>query len=78
MDIITFERMCQQGENHSYICSLIREDLIVEFITYVNKVNYPLDSIIDKSFFETNDFLIGKQPTLIEYAALAQFKSYNI
>ena len=49
---------------------MIREDSIEEFITYDNKNDYPLNSYIKESIFETNDFLIKhKKTTLIEYAA---------
>ena len=57
------------GENEDYICKLIREDLIEEFIVYVNKHNYLLDSKIKESIFETNLFLLKNPPTLIEYSA---------
>ena len=67
-DIKTFEKKCQKGENDSFICGLIREDLIDEFVIHVNKTNYPLNSTIDDSIFECNFFLINKNPTLIEYA----------
>ena len=30
------------GENPDYISKLIRDDSVEEFITYVNKTNYPL------------------------------------
>ena len=44
--------------------------LIEEFIIYVNKNDYPLNSYIKKSIFETNDFLIKHNETrLIEYTA---------
>ena len=71
------------GENENYICKLIREDLIEEFVTYVNHTNYPLDSEIKKSFYETNSFLIEREPKLIEYAAffgafqICQFLKYK-
>ena len=57
------------GENDSYICSLIRQDLVEKFIEFVNRTNLPLSSKIKQSIFETNHFLIGKEPSLIEYAA---------
>lgn len=59
----------KKGENESYICSLIRNDLVEEFISYVNKTNYPLSSEIEKSIFETNSFLFDRKTTLIEYSA---------
>ena len=57
------------GENDDLICKMIREDLIDEFISHVNKMDTPLQSTIKPSIFETNSFLAKKQPTLIEYAA---------
>lgn len=57
------------GENDDEICYLIRKDLIDEFISYVKKNNYPLNSKINQSIFETNNFLLKNEPTLIEYAA---------
>ena len=56
------------GENDHYICQLIRKDLIDEFTDYVNRNNYPLNSKIVISIYETNSFLIKEKPTLIEYA----------
>ena len=63
-----FAEKCRIGENDSYICSLIRKDSIDEFVIYTNKNNIPLSNCIKKSKFETNPFLISKNPTLIEYA----------
>ena len=66
------------GENESYICKMIRDDNVVEFITYVNKNNISLNSTIQTSIYETNSFLLKQQSvlrrnddgvTLIEYAA---------
>ena len=65
-----FENNRQEGENDSYLCSLIRQDSVKEFITYINRTNYPLSSSISPSIFETNSFLIeNKNITLIEYSA---------
>ena len=65
-----FKEIRQEGENNSYISNLIRNDSIKEFIIYLNKNNISLSkTTIKKSIFETNSFLIEKQPTLIEYAA---------
>ena len=64
-----FEEKRKRGENDNYICELIQKDSIEEFIIYINKVNFPLKSTIDRSIYETNSFLIEKVPTLIEYAA---------
>ncbi|KAK8882992.1 hypothetical protein M9Y10_045639 [Tritrichomonas musculus] len=65
-----FEVKRQIGENDSYICWLIRNDSIEEFVTYVNQANVPLSSKIEQSIYETNDFLIKREETtLIEYSA---------
>ena len=68
-EIEKFEEKCRIGENDSYICSLIRQDSVEEFITYINRTMTPLSSHIQPSIFESNLFLIGKKPTLIEYAS---------
>lgn len=49
---------------------IIRQDMIEEFIIYVNKTNYQFDSAINESIYETNYFLSkNKKTTLIEYSA---------
>ncbi|KAK8885116.1 hypothetical protein M9Y10_044245 [Tritrichomonas musculus] len=79
----TFEKNRQTGENESIICELIRNDSVEEFISYVTKVNFDLNYSIKPSIFETNSFLIGKNPKLIEYSAfygsiqILQFLSRN-
>ena len=58
------------GENETYICHLIRQDLVKEFIVYINRYNISLSSKIKQSIFETNQLLIEKEKVnLIEYAA---------
>ena len=64
-----YEKNRKIGENDSYICQLIRNDSIKEFIIYITKNNIKLTSEIKESIFETNTFLLNKKPTLIEYAA---------
>ncbi|KAK8837880.1 hypothetical protein M9Y10_035821 [Tritrichomonas musculus] len=65
-----FEIKRQTGENDSYICELIRNDNVEEFCAFCNRSNLSFSqTIIDNSDFETNSFLIGKKPSLIEYAA---------
>ena len=72
-----YENKRQEGENDSYICSLIRQDSVEEFISYMNRNNFSLSSKIYHSIFETNSFLIEKKnTTLIEYAAF--FGSFQI
>lgn len=64
-----FDEKRRKGENDSYICTLIQNDSIVDFITYVNKNGIALDSKIQPSIYETNQFLIENEPTIIEYSA---------
>ena len=44
VNIQLFENRIKQGENDSQICTLIRQDLIEDFIKYVNKTNLSLCS----------------------------------
>ena len=82
-DISEFEAKCREGENDGYICSLIRKDSVVEFISHVNRANIPLSSRIKPSIFETNSFLIRRNTNLAEYAAffgsiqIIQYLKYN-
>ncbi|KAK8848111.1 hypothetical protein M9Y10_019167 [Tritrichomonas musculus] len=71
-----FKKVREIGENESLICQMIRNDAIDDFIDYVDQSNVSLSKVITPSIFETNSFLIGKMPTLIEYAAF--FGSYQI
>lgn len=65
-----YEEKRHLGENESYICTLIRNDSIVEFISYVNKMRFSLESVIKRSVFETHKFLIENESTSFnEYAA---------
>ena len=65
----TFKEKVQKGENDSYICSLIREDSIEEFVSHISRLNISINSKIKPSIFETNYFLLTHTPSLIEYAA---------
>ncbi|KAK8871663.1 hypothetical protein M9Y10_007401 [Tritrichomonas musculus] len=65
----SFDQKRKIGENDSHISELIRNDQVGEFISYVNIRNLPLINKIKPSMFETNPFLINKEPTFIEYAA---------
>ena len=64
-----FEKRRKNGENDLFICELIRNDSIIEFIKYINQTNFPINNKIGFSIYETNSFLNNKNPTLIEYAA---------
>lgn len=57
------------GENDNYICKLIREDSIQEFVCYMNLNNIQFSSNIEQSEFETNRLLMKSDVSLIEYAA---------
>ena len=64
-----FEQKRKIGENDNYICQLIQNDSINEFVIYLNKTNLPLTSKIELSIFETNTYLLNNHPTLIKYSA---------
>ncbi|KAK8837055.1 hypothetical protein M9Y10_037104 [Tritrichomonas musculus] len=68
-DMNLFEQKRKIGQNDSEICRLIRNDSIDDFIKFVNQNNYPLDYEIEKSIYETNNYLTYCFPTLIEYSA---------
>lgn len=59
----------EKGENESQLCQIIRSDSIDDFIIYVNRTNLSLNSTIKTSEFETNQLLLTRPPTLIEYAS---------
>lgn len=42
---------------------------LLYYITYVNQNEFPLNSRIENSHFESNLFLLKRHPTLIEYAS---------
>ena len=69
LGIETFQKYCLRGENESYLCQLIRQDSINDFISYVSKHEIELDSNVNYSNFETNTFLKANDAKLIEYAA---------
>lgn len=71
-----FEEKRQEGENDSLIAKYIRNDMLHEFVTYVtiNKYSHK----IQESVYETNPFLLDKEPSLIEYAAFfGSLKIFN-
>lgn len=53
-----YDETRKSGENNDDVCRMIRNDSVEEF-----------NSIIKYSHFESNKFLIDKEPTLIDYAA---------
>lgn len=65
-----FEFDREKGQNDDYICHLIRNDIIDEFISYSGRSLLKLTYQIKPSIFETNLFLLKhKKVTLIQYAA---------
>lgn len=73
-----FDKKRHEGENDAFICSLIREDSIKEFVQHVNQAHISLNSDINNSLFETNQFLLENTPTLIEYSAFfGSIKIFN-
>ena len=64
-----YEKNRKQGENDDIVCQMIQKDSIDEFISFINQNNYSLKTQIEYSYFETNSFLIDRNPTLIEYSA---------
>lgn len=64
-----YDEKRERGENGHYICHIIQNDFIDEFVSYVNQQCVPLSSTIKPSIFETNLFLLKQtNTTLIEYA----------
>ena len=61
-----------EGENNSYICSLIGQESVDYFISHIKRYNISPSSEILTSNFATNPFLINnKKTTLIEYLAFS-------
>lgn len=67
-DFSEYEKNRKIGENHNYICKLIRMDSVKEFISYSNKNNISPDSRIPESIYETN-WHISEYTSIIEYVA---------
>lgn len=66
---VSFNIKRKLGENDNYICEIIQNDSINEFTSFVEEKKLNLNSTIEKSIFETNPFLLNRNPTLIEYSA---------
>ena len=64
-----YEEKRLKGENDSYLCELIRNDDVENFIVYINKNNISLSMTIENSIYETNSIFEYNQPKLIEYSA---------
>lgn len=75
----TFNEKRRKAENEHKLCELIREDSIVDFISYINLHSIQINSYIPESIFETNRFLLDKYPSMIEYSAfVVQLEFSNI
>ena len=55
------------GENESYIYKMIRDDNVIVFITYDNRNNISLNSMIQASIYETNSLWLKKQSEYNNY-----------
>ena len=64
-----FDENRKKGENQSPLACFIRNDSISDFITYIKRNEISLKATIETSIYETNQFLIDRTPTLIEYSA---------
>ncbi|KAK8860607.1 hypothetical protein M9Y10_012272 [Tritrichomonas musculus] len=64
-----YDEKRRKGENDNYVCELIRNDNIEEFVIYCAKNSNPFYMTIKPSIYETNSFLEDKEPKLIEYSA---------
>lgn len=71
-----FDELRRTGEDHKYICQLIREDSLSDFISYTTRQDIDLTNNIKRSNFDTNNFLFHEEYNLIDYAAF--FGSINI
>lgn len=59
-----------QGENETKIAQLIRKDDLTEFLEYINTNKIKINSKIrSDSPFETNFYLLDREPILLEYSA---------
>ena len=68
-DFEQFNEKRKLGENDEYICQLMRDDNIDEFISYVNQNCINLTSFIESSIFETNPSLLKEKISLFNYSA---------
>lgn len=71
-----FEEMRKKRIYDDILLQLLQNDVIDDFIKYVGQNSINLNMTIKPSYIETNQFLIDKNPSLIEYAAF--FGSINI
>lgn len=71
-----FLKLRKIGENEDHVCQLIRNDSLEEFISYTEKNKVSLTTHLKTSIFETNNYLLKRQPSLIQYSAF--FGSFHI
>lgn len=64
-----FEKLRQNGENEEEICRIIRNDSISDFTSHVSNEKRNIFEPIRRSIFETNNLLLKRDSSLIEYAA---------
>ncbi|KAK8864912.1 hypothetical protein M9Y10_010439 [Tritrichomonas musculus] len=64
-----FETSRQKGENDDILSTIIQNDSIDDFITYINSSSIPFSTTIEPTIYESNSFLFNKSPCLIEYAS---------
>ena len=78
-----FEKKRENFDNENYLYQLIQNDSIDDFVIYMNRTNTSVNSKIIPSIFETNQFIIKNNLSLIEYAAfygsiqIFQYLKYN-
>lgn len=63
-----FDEKRRKGENDSYICEIIRNDSIDDFISHVTNTQTPLTSDITESIYESNFSLVNSKIQIIDYA----------
>ncbi|KAK8871274.1 hypothetical protein M9Y10_006990 [Tritrichomonas musculus] len=63
-----FEIKREIGENDDAICIFIQKGDVKSFISFTQHKIYDLNSFVKPSIFETNPFLLYRNPTLIEYS----------
>lgn len=64
-DLKEFEQKRKIGENDTELCEMIRKNQ--KTAEPINKEKF--NSAVEKSHFETNSFLLKKEPTYLEYSA---------
>lgn len=60
-DLELFKKKRRIGEIDNHLCEIIRDDLIDDFIQYVNQYKVTYSKHIETSIYETNPFLFKKK-----------------